>query len=137
MISSRKKEGNVKRAIYSCIALIMLLLPACSAAPATVTASGDITAAVEEYRQLLGGANHGGDPGTHAEDGYREINWDSVPDESAAPNFYVSDFFNAPEAPRARGIVLTTDGDGLMISADSDNPTNTLPRFGNVNEEYV
>jgi len=54
--------------------------------------------------------------------GFREINWDSLPDEEAAPNAYAPDFFNAPTAPRARGIVLATPGEGLFVSADSDNP---------------
>jgi hypothetical protein len=119
------------------LAALACAAPGGSGEPTTVTASGDITAAVEEYRQLLGGVNNGGDPGTRGPDGFREINWDTVPDEVAAPNFYPSDFFNAAEAPRARGIFLTTDGDGLMISADSDNPTGTLPRFGNINPQYV
>ena len=81
--------------------------------------------------------NNGGDPGTKGPDGYREINWDSLPDELAAPNLYVSDFFNASEPPRARGIVLNTPGAGLMVSADSDNPSGTPPRFGNINPQYV
>jgi hypothetical protein len=118
--------------------VLSVLVSACagSAGPQIVTASGDITAAVDEYRALLGG-NNGGDPGTKGPDGYREINWDSLPDELSAPNFYVPDFFNAPEAPRARGIVLNTPGDGLMVSADSDNPYGALPRFGNINPQYA
>lgn len=97
---------------------------------------GDISATVERYRQLLGGVNNGGDPGSRP-NGYRELNWDSLPDELSAPNFYTSDFFNAPTAPRARGAVLTTPGTGLMVSADSDNPSGALPRFGNINPSYV
>lgn len=116
----------------------IFLLTACggSSGPQIVTAAGDITSAVDEYRALLG-ANNGGDPGTKGPTGYREINWDSIPDEFSAPNFYVSDFFNATEAPRARGIVLNTPGEGLMVSADGDNPTGTLPRFGNINPQYA
>lgn len=120
------------------IFITTLFISACGSSlkPQIVTAAGDITSAVEEYRNLLG-ENNGGDPGTKSENGYREINWDTLPDELAAPNMYVSDFFNAPEAPRARGIVLNTPGEGLMVSADSDNPTGTLPRFGNINPQYV
>jgi hypothetical protein len=69
--------------------------------------------------------------------GYREINWDSLPDEQAAPNAYLPDFFNAPTAPRARGIVLATPGEGLFVSADSDNPYGALPRFGHINPSYA
>ncbi len=105
--------------------------------PTIVSGAGDITAIVEEYRQLLGGVNNGGDPGNKGTTGFREINWDGVPDEMAAPNPYPADFFNAPEPPRARGIFLDTPGTALMISADSDNPTGTLPRFGNINPQYA
>lgn len=105
--------------------------------PIIISGAGDITTTVEEYRQALGGVNNGGDPGTAGETGYREINWDGLPDEESAPNLYASDFFNQPIAPRARGIILTTPGVGLMVSADSDNPTGTLPRFGNINPQYA
>jgi hypothetical protein len=99
--------------------------------------AASLTAVVEEYRALFGGENNGGDPGTKSPDGFREINWDTLPDELAAPNLYAPDFFNQPEAPRARGIVLNTPGEGLMVSADSDNPYGTLPRFGNLNPQYA
>lgn len=118
--------------------ILSFLLTACGgpSEPQVVTGAGDITSAVDEYRALLG-ENNGGDPGTKGPTGYREINWDTVPDELAAPNLFVSDFFNASEAPRARGIVLNTPGEGLMISADSENPYGVLPRFGNINPQYV
>lgn len=120
--------------------LIVSLLSGCGLAPAqprVVTGAGDITSTVEQYRQMLGGVNNGGDPGTKGIDGYREINWDSLPDELSAPNLYEPDFFNAPEAPRARGIVLNTPGEGLMVSANAQNPYNVLPRFGNINPQYA
>jgi hypothetical protein len=121
--------------------LLLSMMLACngvgSSKPQIVTGTGDIAGSVKQYRSLFGGANNGGEPGTKGPDGYREINWDSLPDELAAPNLYVFDFFNAPAAPRARGIVLNTPGTGLMVSADSDNPTGTLPRFGNINPHYV
>jgi hypothetical protein len=121
------------------VLITAILISSCggSSKPQIVTAAGDITSAVEQYRTLLGGVDNGGDPGTKGITGYREINWDSLPDERSAPNFYVSDFFNSTEAPRARGIVLNTPGEGLMVSADSDNSTGTLPRFGNINPQYV
>lgn len=118
--------------------ILALILSACggSSQPQVVTGSGDITSAVNQYRALLG-ADNGGDPGTKGPTGYREINWDSLPDEFSAPNFYTSDFFNQPEAPRARGIVLNTPGEGLMVSANASNPNGTLPRFGNINPQYA
>jgi hypothetical protein len=103
--------------------------------PVVVSAAGDIAAAVDQYRNLLG-ANNGGDPGGKPS-GRREINWDGVPDDQSAPNLYAPDFFNAATAPRARGIVFSTPGTGLQVSAASKNPTGTLPRFGNINPTYV
>ena len=104
--------------------------------PTVISGASDITAYVEKYRALLG-ENNGGDPGTKGPTGYREINWDTVPDDLSAPNNFVGDFFNATEAPRARGIILETPGDTLMVSANADNPSGALPRFGNINPTYV
>lgn len=117
--------------------LLILALSACGGSePQIVTGTGDVTSVVDQYRGLLG-ENNGGDPGTKGASGYREINWDSLPDEESAPNFYEPDFFNQPEAPRARGIVLNTPGEGLMVSANANNPSGTLPRFGNINPQYT
>ena len=115
-----------------------MVLSACggTSEPQIVTGAGDIASAVEQYRALLG-ENNGGDPGTKGPSGYREINWDTIPDEFSAPNFYEPDFFNAPEAPRARGIVLNTPGEGLMVSANADNPYDVPPKFGNINPQYA
>lgn len=103
--------------------------------PVVVSAAGDIAAAVDQYRQLLG-TNNGAGPGVNPS-GRREINWDGVPDAQSAPNLFPSDFFNGTTAPLARGIVFTTPGTGLQVSAGITNPTNTLPRFGNINPTYV
>ena len=113
------------------------VLPQTPAAPvATVIAgAGDITAVVEQYRNLLG-ANNGGVPGSQGT-GRREINWDGVPDDLAAPNFMPPDFFNAATAPRARGAAFSTPGDGVQVSANVENPAGALPRFGNINPTYV
>ena len=126
-----------KPSLFICL-ILSFLVSACggSSEPQIVTGAGDITRTVDEYRALLG-ENNGGDPGTKGPTGYREINWDTIPDEFSAPNFYPSDFFNAPEAPRARGIVLNTPGEGLMVSANANNPAGILPRFGNINPQYA
>ncbi len=110
--------------------------PEAEPTPMVIVGAGALTNTIEAYRLLLGGENNGGEPGSRA-DGRREINWDGVPDEQSAPNGYDPDFFNAPTAPRACGAVLSTPGESLMISADSDNPDNALPRFGNLNPSYV
>lgn len=128
---------------FICLYLLLsLLLPACTPQeaqppqPTVISGAGDITTVVEQYRQLFGGGNNGGTPGTQAT-GYREINWDGVPDEMAAPNFLPADFFNAPADPRARGAFFSTPGEGIQVSADSDNPTYTAPNFGNINPTYA
>jgi hypothetical protein len=102
--------------------------------PVVVSGAGDITATVEKYRELLG-PNNGGEPGPKPS-GRREINWDGVPHELAAPNFLPGDFFNAPTAPRARGAQLSTPGRGVQASAATGNSTNTAVRFGHINPSY-
>ena len=105
------------------------------ATPTIVTGAGDINSVVEQYRNLLG-ADNGGEPGSKGT-GRREINWDGVPVEQTAPNTYAGDFFNQGNNPHARGIVLSTDpGATLQVSADSNNSTGTLVRFGNINPTY-
>jgi len=103
--------------------------------PQVVAGTGAIQGQVEAYRAILGGSDNGGAPGGQA-GGRREINWDAVPDEQAAPNFLPADFFNAPTAPRARGAVFTTPGTGVQVSAAALNPTNTVVRFGNIDLSY-
>jgi hypothetical protein len=129
----------MKYTLFVVAFLFSRVLTACGGGgsePQVVRGAGDITAVVDQYRAMLG-ENNGGDPGTKGPAGYREINWDTLPDEFSAPNFYTSDFFNQPEAPRARGIVLNTPGEGLMVSANAVNPYGDLPRFGNINPQYA
>jgi hypothetical protein len=104
--------------------------------PKVISGAGDISTVVDEYRSLLGSDN-GVEPGSKGPSGFREINWDGVPDEMAAPNFMPSDFFNAPEAPRARGAFFSTPGEGIQVSADNDNPSGTAPYFTNINPGYT
>ncbi len=65
------------------------------------------------------------------------LDWDTVPDEQASPNFLPSNFFNDTVAPRARGAVLTTPGPGVQVSADASNPSGATVRFGNINSSYA
>ena len=96
--------------------------------PIVITAAGDIQAALDEYRELLG-ANNGGTAVTHPS-GRREISWDGVPDSLSAPYFLPHDFF------KARGADFTTPGTGVQVSADQSNPSGALPSFGNINPTY-
>src|SRR5829696_2010164 len=76
-----------------------------------VSATGDITAAVNEYRALLGALNPnlaGEQPG-----GRREVNWDGVPAAFTNNDLFPGNFFNV-NSPR--GILFTTDGSGFRIS---------------------
>ncbi len=104
--------------------------------PTVLTASTNIQAKIDEYKALLGPDN-GGVPGTQGVTGFREINWDGLTDAECAPNYFIPDLFNSPTAPRSRGIVISTPGTGLMVSADSNNPTNTPTSFGNINPTYT
>jgi hypothetical protein len=102
--------------------------------PNVVKGAGDIEAKVDEFRGLLGpdnGGAPGGDP-----NGRREIDWDKVPDQFAAPNALPADFFNSTEDPTARGALLETPGDHVAVSADRENPARAAVRFGDVNPSY-
>src|SRR5262249_9038780 len=77
------------------------------AVPAAVVRSAagadpaSIQATVDQFRNDLGGSNNG--VGNSFATGRREINWDGVPDNFAAPNNLPANFFNANSA---RGVVF-------------------------------
>ncbi|MEP6620893.1 MAG: hypothetical protein ABJE47_16330 [bacterium] len=76
-----------------------------------VRGTGDITAAVNQYRALLGTLNPnlaGEQPG-----GRREINWDGVPAARTNVDNFPGNFFNV-NSPR--GVLFTTPGTGFRIS---------------------
>lgn len=76
-----------------------------------VSGTGDITATVNEYRNLLGALNPnvaGEQPG-----GRREINWDGVPAAFTNNDLFPGNFFNK-NSPR--GVVFTTNGSAFRIS---------------------
>ncbi|HEY1871887.1 MAG TPA: hypothetical protein VGG71_12565 [Chitinophagaceae bacterium] len=91
-----------------------------------IKASGDISSALNDFRNLLGNLNTS--PG--AGPGRREINWDAVPAAFTNNFLFPGNFFGAfdPALPdaRKRGLISTTPGTGFSIS-DNDflfiNPT--------------
>jgi hypothetical protein len=99
-----------------------------AAGPKVISGSGNIIPLLEEFRALAGD-NLGNKPAQSK--GRREINWDGIPDDKAAPAFLAADVF------RGRGVILKTDGKGVQASARAGNPAGTLPRFGNINPSYV
>jgi hypothetical protein len=117
-------------AIFAAIAFIPSLggPAAAQGGVAVISGAGDVVPLVEAYRKLLGDPNNGNDPAKSS--GRREINWDGVPDDKAAPAFLPSDVF------KNRGAILKTPGRGVQASAKAGNPAGTKPRFAHINPSY-
>ncbi len=115
--------------------LFVLLASNAFGAGVTFSATGSnaagIQTTVDAFRTALGTLN-ANVAGSFAS-GRREINWDGVPDASAAPNNLPANFFNV-NSPR--GVVFSTPGTGFQVSADSSNPTSTPVEFGDINATY-
>lgn len=129
---------RVRRAGTVAACAIAALASAAGAGVTPFTAAGataaDVLVDLDAFRAGLGGLN-ANLPGSVG-GGRREINWDGVPDGSAAPNFFPGDFFNAATPGRARGALCITDGDHLEVSARTPNPTDTPLNFGNIDPSY-
>ena len=110
----RKKQ--LLTAVVGFVALsVLLTLPAREASAQVVfQAAGpdaaSIQGAVDGFRTALGDLNTTLPALTS---GRREINWDGVPTQFAAPNALPADFFNI-NSPR--GVVLSTPGDEFQVS---------------------
>jgi len=91
-----------------------------------------IQSAVDAFRTDLGGSLNPNVAGSLST-GRREINWDGVPDNLSAPSTLPGNFFNV-NSPR--GVLLSTPGSGLEVSANAINPTNTPVRFGDINAQF-
>ena len=98
---------------------------------ASGTDAASITPQVNAFRSALGtlNANVAGSFGS----GRREINWDGVPDIFSAPNALPANFFNV-NSPR--GVLFSTPGSSLQVSANASNPTATPIEFGNIDAAY-
>jgi hypothetical protein len=107
-----------------------------SAAPQITTAAGAspgaIQAAVDAFRAKLG-ANNAGNPGPFTS-GFRNLNWDGVPDSAAHPNPTPAAFFNSTTP---RGAVFNTPGVAVISSAKAGNPSNLAPRFASIDPSYA
>jgi hypothetical protein len=98
--------------------------PSAPLPPSTiVTATGDLTAKLAEFRAMLGDPKNGGNVGPQAT-GRREISWDGVPAANTNTNDFPVDFFNSTTK---LGLILATSGSGFRVS-DND--------FGDVNALY-
>jgi hypothetical protein len=113
---------------------------AASAAPKVTTAAGaapaDITAAVAAYRTEIGLGGAGNTGVIPLADGFRNVNWDGVPESLVSPIAMPSDFFNSNVR---RGAVFTTPTPGatVQVSAAFDSAAGTAPRFGNIDPSYA
>jgi hypothetical protein len=103
---------------------------------ATGATAGDITATRDAFRVDLGGGTTAGANGSFG--GLRrEINWDGVPAEFAAPNNLPASFFNV-NSPR--GVLFSTPGTGFEVSsAPTDNGAGqpAAANFGNIDPSYT
>lgn len=154
MTNSTFRRGfgfNPKQAQFFCsfiiqiavlLALLLFAFITDSMANPTVTKSSGANAAaiqpsVDQFRAALGQLNPNN--GQTFSSGRREINWDGVPDNFASPNFFPHDFFNK-NSPRGATFTTPTGNDAassFFVSADSDNPTATSVRFGDLDPSYT
>jgi len=86
-----------------------------------VKASGDLTAALAEFRALLGDPNNGITPGQQPT-GRREIRWDGVPADLTNTDTLPADFFSR------NGLIYSVVGSGLRVT-DND--------FADINPTYA
>ena len=81
-----------------------------------ISATGPITAKVDEYRALLGEPRNGGNVVGPAPSGRREVNWDGVNGANLNSNTFPADFF---ARTTKLGLQMATPGAGLRVS-DTD-----------------
>jgi hypothetical protein len=110
------------------ILAVVILLGAAAPADAATTvrqASGATPAAIQTVVNQFR-ADLGPDNGTNGaeQSGRREIDWDDVTDDKADPNMLPPAYFDS------RGVLLSTPGTGLQVSADASNPDSEPPEFG-------
>jgi hypothetical protein len=129
----------MSKAALACIAAILTFPSFAHAAAIVRSASGatpaDIQATVAQFRTDVSAGGGVNAPGTGPFTvGRREIDWDAVPDAFSDPNPFPGNFFNNNSR---RGVVLSTPGTSLLVSADSSNTTATPVRFSSINPGYL
>jgi len=127
-------RGRLVTSVFSLLMALVIVHPsyAVSVQQASGANAADIQSAVDAFRTDLGGSLNPNVAGSLLS-GRREINWDGVPDNLSAPNNLPGNFFNV-NSPR--GVILSTPGSGLEVSANAVNPTNTPVRFGDINAQF-
>ena len=127
-------RGRLVTSVFSLLMALVIVPPsyAVSVQQASGANAADIQSAVDAFRTDLGGSLNPNVAGSLLS-GRREINWDGVPDNLSAPNNLPGNFFNV-NSPR--GVILSTPGSGLEVSANAVNPTNTPVRFGDINAQF-
>ena len=86
-----------------------------------IEASGDLAAALADFRTTVGDPANGGGVGPQPA-GRREVRWDGVPVEQTNTDGFPADFF------KGAGLISTTDGIGTRVS-DND--------FADINPSYA
>lgn len=114
--------------------------PASAAAVRSVTTiegaaanAAGLAPTVNAYRALLGGADNGSRPSQAS--GRREINWDGVPDNLAAPHLMPRDLFNTT-VPRG-AVFRSRAHDRFQVSADTVNPARARVRFADFDRRHA
>lgn len=106
---------------FVALASSAIVCPAVTFFEAVGSSPASITPTRDAFRAAIGGGTVAGANGDFG-GVRREINWDGVPNILSDPNFLPGNFFNATSP---RGVVLSTPGSGLLVSANagSSNPT--------------
>ncbi|MDP9099443.1 MAG: hypothetical protein M3N48_10695 [Verrucomicrobiota bacterium] len=120
------------------VAILIALLPGTTPAQTVFSGAGTAaaTAARDNFRTAIGGGTTAGANGSFG-GVRREINWDAVPANFAAPNNIPFDFFNV-NSPR--GLVFGSFGTGFQVSSattDTGPGQPSPPNFGNIDPSYT
>jgi hypothetical protein len=136
---SRNSSSTITRFAHragtlACGVALAALLPTITNAQIVDAVASTSTATIQSFaaafRTALGplNPNVAGSFGS----GRREINWDGVPDNLAAPNALPANFFNVTSP---RGVVLSTPGTGFAVSANAN--SGTAVNFGNIDPTFA